>query len=72
MQNKPEIGEVIDRLWNKWWRKEGVEVISDEEVDGELCIVFLVCCSRIRKNVYPQSAEGYKVIVKKTGKIVRQ
>jgi len=69
-RNQSTIEKVIDRLAEEWLGKNGVVAISDEEVEGELCIVFLVDLPDPREEDYPQEINGYKVIIRKSGQIV--
>ncbi len=70
MSDTLDIEEVIDRLSTEWLGKKGVVGISDEEKNGELCIVFLVNQQDIERDNYPSEVAGYKVVVRPSGKIV--
>ncbi len=70
MRKKPNIEKVIDKLAKEWLGKKGVISISDSEINGELCIVFFVNQPELERELYPSEVDGYKIIIKSSGKVV--
>ena len=70
MKKRINIEKVIDELTEQWLGEHGVVAISDEEQDGERYIVFFVDRSTIQNREYPTEAQGYRVAIRPSQKIV--
>ncbi|MFX0142284.1 MAG: hypothetical protein ACFFDN_52075, partial [Candidatus Hodarchaeota archaeon] len=64
------IESAIENLAHKWLGKENVVNISEEEINGELYIIFWVNSPEVDSTIYPKKIDGYEIIVRPSGKII--